>query len=123
MWVIQFEFTGYEVDYVDEVVDVGDPPPCSMFGQWYFGIDAFEQSVVEIAGLEVGQHAIPMFFNGFGEVLKRYQFGIVSLVAPKGEVAGSGFGIGGTSFDQLRNRLRIIINLKQNRTNLLFHHH
>ena len=78
---------------MDEVVDVGEAP-CSTFGQLNFGIDAFEQSVVEIAELEVGQHAIPMFFNGFGEVLKRYQFGIVSLVAPKGEVAGSGFGIG-----------------------------
>ena len=78
---------------MDEVVDVGEAP-CSTFGQLNFGIDAFEQSVVETAGLEVGQHAIPMFFYGFGEVLKGCQFGIVGPVAPKGEVAGSGFGIG-----------------------------
>lgn len=35
-----------------------------------------------------------MFFNGFGDVQKGYQSGIVGPVAPKGQVAGSGFGIG-----------------------------
>jgi len=63
VWVVKFQFAGDEVDHVDEVVDVGEAP-CAAFGELDFGIDAFEQPVVESAEFEVGDNAVPMLSDG-----------------------------------------------------------
>lgn len=78
MCVIQFEFTRYEVSHVDEVVDVGETPG-SPFVQLYFGVDTFEQIIVEFVNLEMCEHAAPMTFNGFGEIQERLPLGIAGL--------------------------------------------